>query len=222
MQFFVTDDNHNISAVSRVGTSGNYNLHWDTRGLGAFLIIAGDTEAEVSLKEDADNNLRETLNQNESSLFEQRRLKLDLKNTMAYIIDFAELRRKGGFALKERPGVYAVYGCDNKDGEWNIYIPERNNTIQHKIDIEIKVNPVMEEKGLFKKTPVYTGFCRVTIPRGIEGIGKGAIYYIVGANNYKYPVPQEIIAKGGSFFVKCANDEQVEFGTDNRDVIRIK
>ena len=218
MNFQITDNIHTISSISRKGTNGDYLLDWNSTGLQKFLVLVGKKECDVLLN-DNNEKLKDYISENINIILEKEEINIPENNISAFIVDFSTLKRCGGYNVKGRPGTYAVYGID--EDEMVVYIPQINNTFQIKIDIAIKDIPLKEEKGLFKKTQVYTGFHKVIIERGVSNIEKGALFYKVMGSDYRYPIPQEIIANGGTFFVKCTENEQIEFGTTDREGIKI-
>lgn len=218
MVFRQTDTNHYIGSVSRKGSLGDYYLTWKAVGIESFLIIQGISRRKVELNDNEE--LTKIVESNMGQLEEQGKLEISEEKLSMYLVNFSEFKRNGGFRVKEKPGIYAVYGID-----WNnhvIYMPESGNTIQLKIDIEINCKPVMVEKGFIKKKQEYSGYQEIKIVKGVKFIDPNSIFYTVSENDYKYFIPNEVIREGKNFFIQCPRECKIEFFTNHRNGINIK
>lgn len=218
MEFRQTDTNHYIGSVSRKGSLGDYYLTWKAVGIENFLIIQGISREKVVIK--GDEEIIKIIESNMEQLEEQGRLEISEAKLSMYLANFSELKRNGGFRVKEKPGIYAVYGIDLDNHV--IYTPESGNIFQLKIDIEIKCTPVMREKGLIKKKLEYSGYQEIQIVKGVKFIEPNSIFYTISENDYKYSVPNEVIREGEKFFVQCPRECKIEFYTNHRNGINIK
>lgn len=222
MIFQKTTNECSIQSVRRTGSAGDHSLTWDSCGLEEFLVVIGDTEENVRISFDtAASQIKEQLQNNEKQLLKQENITFSNIGVTVYRVSFAQLKKNGGFSANGRPGIYAVYGFVSNSSESTVYVSE-NNCMRFTVDISIEDVPVTCLKGLLKKKKVYSGYHRVSIKSEIPGLKSGALYYTVAQNAYKYPFPEEIVSNGGSFFVKCAENENLRFGTTNNDGIRIK
>lgn len=218
MEFRQTDTNHYIGSVSRKGSLGDYYLTWKAVGIENFLIIQGISREKVALN--GNEELIKIIESNLEQLEERGRLEISEEKLSMYLANFSELKRNGGFRVKEKPGIYAVYGIDLNNHF--IYIPESGNTFQLKIDIEINCTPVMIEKGVIKKRQEYSGYQEIKIVKGVKFIEPNSIFYTVSENDYKYSIPNEVIREGKKFFIQCPRECKIEFYTNNRNGINIK
>ena len=216
-------DEYSVQSIRRTGASGDHSLTWESSGLEYFLVIVGDTSenVQISLDQSFPCQIREALWDAERQLLEEDSITFSNINVSVFKVSFSQLKQKGGFSANGRPGIYAVYGFVPDANECIVYVSE-NNQMRFTVDVSIEDVPLTYSKGMFKKKEVYSGYHKVSIKSGVPGLKGNSLYYTVTKNNYKYPFPDEVVSDGGSFFVKCAENESVRFGTTNNDGIRIK
>ncbi len=224
MRFVDADDSHSVSGVRRTGFKEDYRLNWDSIGLHAFLILEGSTESEVSLGAESETaeTLKQRIAETGDALIRNGYLSLPEPGIILHSIRFSELKQKGGFEVRGRPGVYAVYGWSTDGGDDTVYVPNAGNIIRLRVDITVEECPVMESKGLFHKHEEYSGYHKVTVPKGVPGIRSNSLYYTVDVNGYLYPFPDEVVAKGGSFYVRCPEGNLLRFYATDKEGIRIR
>ena len=181
MIFNKMSDSCSLSSIQRTGTSGHYSLKWKSKGLSAFLIIAGASGMDLHLEKQGKENtrLRRQLQACQTSLKENG--KGEAEQLEVFRMEFAELMRQGGFSISEKPGSYAVYGLEEQDGEWCVLIPEGDSTYQFSVDVNVEESAVMAEKRLFRRTRYYTGYRKIHFPKAVPGLSDGSICYTVNS-----------------------------------------
>ncbi len=223
MRFVAADADHGINTIQRSGAMGDYHLNWNSVGLENFMIVVGKAKEDVLV--DVNNiqtsKLYNLLLKSKSDLAIKDLLTFPEQDIYVYTISFAQLKQKGGFNVNGRPGVYAIYGYCVENDSYTIYVSD-NNTFNLKVDVNIIDVPVKKEKGLFKKTEYYAGYRKVTVEKGVKGLKGNSIYYTVNNGVYRYPFPDEVVINGGSFYVKCPEMGNLEFGTTNKEGISIR
>lgn len=222
VKFLDCDSKHNIHSIQKTGVSGRYNINWETIGFEAFIIMYGEDRSSIALDSSLnESRLKEWLEVHCDELFDNEYLTDDSLGVKVYTEDFASFKQNGGFSVSGQPGAYAVYGIIKDSDGVSVYIPA-DNVFYLSVDIAVETAPVYVTKGFFSKKNVYAGYRRVTVNHGVNGLKRGTVYYTVGERGCKYPVPTEIINRGGSFFVKCDEASNITFGTTNKAGIRIR
>lgn len=223
MVFNKMSDSCSLSSIQRAGTSGHYSLKWKSKGLNAFLIIAGPSGMDLHLEKQGNENtrLRRQLQACQASLKEQGKAELPEEQLEVFRLEFAELMRQGGFSISEKPGSYAVYGLAEQDGEWCVLIPEGDSTYQFSVDVHVEESAVMAEKGLIRKTRYYTGYRKIHFPKTVPGLSDGNICYTVNSGRFSYPVPAEVIASGGSFYIMCSENDTLSFFAGKNSGVKV-
>lgn len=214
-------DSCSLSSIQRTGTSGHYSLKWKSKGLSAFLIIAGASGMDLHLEKQGKENtrLRRQLQACQTSLKENG--KGEAEQLEVFRMEFAELMRQGGFSISEKPGSYAVYGLEEQDGEWCVLIPEGDSTYQFSVDVNVEESAVMAEKRLFRRTRYYTGYRKIHFPKAVPGLSDGSICYTVNSGQFSYPVPAEVIASGGSFYIMCNENDTLSFFAGKNSGVKV-
>lgn len=221
MIFNKMSDSCSLSSIQRTGTSGHYSLKWKSKGLSAFLIIAGPSGMDLHLEKQGKENtrLRRQLQACQTSLKENG--KGEAEQLEVFRMEFAELMRQGGFSISEKPGSYAVYGLEEQDGEWCVLIPEGDSTYQFSVDVNMEESAVMAEKRLFRRTRYYTGYRKIHFPKAVPGLSDGSICYTVNSGQFSYPVPAEVIASGGSFYIMCNENDTLSFFAGKNSGVKV-
>ena len=221
MIFNKMSDSCSLSSIQRTGTSGHYSLKWKSKGLSAFLIIAGPSGMDLHLEKQGKENtrLRRQLQACQTSLKENG--KGEAEQLEVFRMEFAELMRQGGFSISEKPGSYAVYGLEEQNGEWCVLIPEGDSTYQFSVDVNMEESAVMAEKGLFRRTRYYTGYRKIHFPKAVPGLSDGSICYTVNSGQFSYPVPAEVIASGGSFYIMCNENDTLSFSAGTNSGVKV-
>ena len=221
MIFNKMSDSCSLSSIQRTGTSGHYSLKWKSKGLSAFLIIAGASGMDLHLEKQGKENtrLRRQLQACQTSLKENG--KGEAEQLEVFRMEFAELMRQGGFSISEKPGSYAVYGLEEQDGEWCVLIPEGDSTYQFSVDVNAEESAVMAEKRLFRRTRYYTGYRKIHFPKAVPGLSDGSICYTVNSGQFSYPVPAEVIASGGSFYIMCNENDTLSFFAGKNSGVKV-
>ena len=221
MIFNKMSDSCSLSSIQRTGTSGHYSLKWKSKGLSAFLIIAGASGMDLHLEKQGKENtrLRRQLQACQTSLKENG--KGEAEQLEVFRMEFAELMRQGGFSISEKPGSYAVYGLEEQDGEWCVLIPEGDSTYQFSVDVNMEESAVMAEKRLFRRTRYYTGYRKIHFPKAVPGLSDGSICYTVNSGQFSYPVPAEVIASGGSFYIMCNENDTLSFFAGKNSGVKV-
>lgn len=221
MIFNKMTDSCSLSSIQRTGTSGHYSLKWKSKGLSAFLIIAGASGMDLHLEKQGKENtrLRRQLQACQTSLKENG--KGEAEQLEVFRMEFAELMRQGGFSISEKPGSYAVYGLEEQDGEWCVLIPEGDSTYQFSVDVNVEESAVMAEKRLFRRTRYYTGYRKIHFPKAVPGLSDGSICYTVNSGQFSYPVPAEVIASGGSFYIMCNENDTLSFFAGKNSGVKV-
>ncbi len=221
MIFNKMSDSCSLSSIQRTGTSGHYSLKWKSKGLSAFLIIAGASGMDLHLEKQGKENtrLRRQLQACQTSLKENG--KGEAEQLEVFRMEFAELMRQGGFSISEKPGSYAVYGLEEQDGEWCVLIPEGDSTYQFSVDVNVEESAVMAEKRLFRRTRYYTGYRKIHFPKAVPGLSDGSICYTVNSGQFSYPVPAEVIASGGSFYIMCNENDTLSFFAGKNSGVKV-
>lgn len=223
MKFVKADSSHNISAIQKSGSVGNYHLNWDSVGLELFIVAVGENSKDVSINVDniAGNKLCSLLNEADMDLINRESIVSLSHGLTIYAVTFAQLKQKGGFNVNGHPGVYAVYGCAVNNDSITVYVSE-DAVFRLSVEVNIDDAPVIKQKGLIRKVNYYAGYRKVTIQKGVRGLKGNSVYYTIDNEPYKYPLPDEIISNGGSFYVKCSETSNIKFDTNNKDGIRIR
>ena len=221
MVFNKMSDSCSLSSIQRTGTSGHYSHKWKSKGLSAFLIIAGASGMDLHLEKQGKENtrLRRQLQACQTSLKENG--KGEAEQLEVFRMEFAELMRQGGFSISEKPGSYAVYGLEEQDGEWCVLIPEGDSTYQFSVDVNVEESAVMAEKRLFRRTRYYTGYRKIHFPKAVPGLSDGSICYTVNSGQFSYPVPAEVIASGGSFYIMCNENDTLSFFAGKNSGVKV-
>lgn len=223
MEIIKEDDMHRVEGLKKEGISGNYRLNWEKKGIEQFLVVSAPNKNDVILC--SNEKLNTLFDRISESIINNRIITLD--DTTFFYINFSELRKNGGLSIKEKPGYYAVYGCniENHSLKSIYYTFGKENIINISVDIKInQENSYKEVKkgllGLRGKEQIYTGYKRITVPKGINGISEYSVTYYAGNGKYAFPCPREVLENGGSFFIKADEKEDIRF-TSNNSGIRI-
>lgn len=223
MNFIFADANHDINAIQRSGSIGDYHLNWNSVGLKNFMIVVGENVNDVLVDPNdvGNSKLYGLLVDAKSELKTKDLLVFANDGICVYTITFAQLRQRGGFNVNGKPGVYAIYGYTLEDDVFTFYV-STNNTFKLSVDVNIDDKPILKEKGLLKKVQYYAGYHKVTVQNGVKGLKGNSIYYTINNGVYRYPFPDDVLNNGGSFYVKCPETGSITFDTTNKDGIRIR
>ena len=216
MQIVKEDTEHHVDKIKKEGNSGNYRLTWDKKGVNSFIIISNSKKNGVLINNN--DNLCSLLDEISDNLVDN--YSLTLGDTTFFYTDFANLMRNGGINIQEKPGYYAVYGCDVEDGIIKtVYVnSEKEKTISISVDIKINTEKVyLEEKKLFKKKErKYSGYQKISILNGIKGISEYSVKYTVCNGKYSFPIPKEVLENGGVFYIRSNENEEIHFTSDDK------
>lgn len=221
MQFLNVDQEHGVSGVSRTGSSGSYRLSWNSVGLNAFLVVSGRNMESLLLSPEKGNHLSDLLEEEEYRISSQGSVDFMEEHVEVRVVEFSKMKQQGGFPIPERPRAYAVYGLEYEGEECRIYIPSGHNTFRFSVEVNLEDMPVRGEKGLFRKTPYYTGYHRIRLTKEIPDMEEGTVFYTVDSQPFRYPVPAEIMNKGGSFYIRCPENARIDFSSGNNSGVRI-
>ncbi len=214
--------------IRRISRSTNINnekmIDWDSPNIRNYLVIKGPKTEDILLT--TDNNVgvaaAALLEKHEGQLMSAEKMQFSESGICIYTLNFAQKIQEGGFVTNGNPGTYAVYGVCEENGQTVIYISE-NNTIRYTLEIEVQDEPVYEYRGVFVRRKQYTGCHKLTIERGMPGIDPGTVYYSVSeVANVKYPIPSEVIARGGSIYIKCEENEKPDVGSVNVEGVSVR
>ena len=212
-----------VKNVRKTATAGENGITWDSTGLNDFIVLIGDSNERVVIKDEF-SEVVDYLSSVQAELIEKEAVSIPTTSITAYRVSFAQLKQQGGFSANGKPGVYAVYGVDIKNGEMVLYVQE-NNLLQVAISITINIAPVYSSKrafGIFKTGEKYSGYKEISILKAVPGVSGNSLYYMVGSKPYKYPFPDDTVKNGGSFYVKCNENENITYSTINKEVIRFR
>ena len=118
MVFNKMSDSCSLSSIQRAGTSGHYSLKWKSKGLNAFLVLAGPSGMDLHLEKQGTENmrLRRQLQTCQASLKEQGKAELPEEQLEVFRLEFAELMRQGGFSISENPEAMRFMGWPSRTG----------------------------------------------------------------------------------------------------------
>lgn len=212
------DANFHVEGLKKEGISGSYRLNWEKRGIDHFIVVSNPVKEKVILNKNQELNL----------LFDNiadriiNDFSITLNDTTFFYISFPELRKNGGLEIKEKPGYYAVYGCDVENNclKAIYFTPGTENIISISVDVKInQENFYIEIKkgflGIGKKESIYSGYKKITVPKGINGISEYSIKYFANKGKYIYSFPKYVLENGGSFFIKANENEDIQFKSNN-------
>lgn len=227
MTIFNTEPDKSIYALDKYTQSSKFYLKWKASGHTAYLILFGENNKAVDLTLPENQKLcdallsRETiavLKEEKTEVFPQDKLQL-------FFLTHNDLMRDGGMQLKEKPGVYAVYGLSlANENEPVVYLNDDGGNHMHMytmlLEVIIEQKPYfIEKKKLFKKETVYSGYREIKLQKPYPGLVGGILKYKI--NDYKFPFPDGVVRNGGAFYVKADQNSVIVFDTGNPG-IRIK
>lgn len=212
---FITDEEKNVYGLEKIVLGQKLFLNWNSFGHTEFLLLFGENEHEVDLNKNME--FREMLEKNWQQLVNEKNCFIKRPRVQCSLFLYSDLKRNGGFQIKDNPGVYAVYGVNTVDGQGSIYIAGESvqpaNMFTMTIDITIETTPYQVKKGFLGRMQVYSGYQRISLNKVFPGMeGKALHYYI---NDYRYSFPNEIIQRGGAFFVKAPENAVIRFESGN-------
>ncbi|MGN0180181.1 MAG: hypothetical protein ACI4DY_12235 [Monoglobaceae bacterium] len=220
MKISKENDNRYIQDVRYDKT--NNGLKWKQNGYDQFVILYSEEKEYILLSDnDTSKKICGVIEQNFDELKQNGHFYIDDYGTECFICTFAQLK-KSGLQIDEKPGFYAVYGIEETDGEYEVFVdPNGKNNLRCsevtlQVDIEQK-ECFIEKRHIFKKNEsVYSGYKQVSVKQGHPEIDNGTLLYKV--KKYSFPIPAEIVKNGGSFFVKCDQNERINFSSNNKGI----
>ncbi len=216
MVSIATDASKGIFKLAKTGTQQDLHLNWTSEGFDLFLVLSSSSSEKVDLTSHGKDDIIAFLADHLESMSDNTEKKVD--GTTVRLISFIQQKRDGGMVLNGDPGYYAVYGVARKDNrDIDIYVNDsasKSHLVRVLRDIEIVETPHTIQKGVFltKKT-VYSGYHRVSVKGPNKGLSGGVLRYSLG--EYMYPFPDQIVAAGGSFFVKMDEKATLIVSSDN-------
>jgi hypothetical protein len=212
-----------ITCVDQKDTNNKFLLNWLSVGYNEFIILNGPKRTDVLLNTNNPNldDLILQLQNIKSNLRTACEIVLNTSHLYVYVLTFSELIKYGGLEIQGRPGVYAVYGfCREPNGKWNIYTNSReNNLFYMTVEITIKDSIVPAEKrGLFSKY-IKNEYHKIEINKGYPEVDADLIYYTIESYDFHYPIPEEILQRGGQFFIKSHENEIIRFKSNDASII---
>lgn len=217
MQFILESNEHNISLVRREGITGNYKLNCNSTGLNGFIVICANNKQDLVLH---DNQVLKDLIEHNSEQLALMKF-VESKDISFSLITFAELMRNGGFNINNKPGFYTVYGCNIEGNSIKtvFYSTTDERVVNITIDIEIhQENAFTEIRKLFRSEKQYSGYKKITIPKGVPSITESCVYYMTPDRKYRISVPLKVLKNGGSFFVASKKEDDVQFIKSDNNV----
>lgn len=211
-----TDASKGIFRLAKTGAQQDLHLNWTSEGFDLFLVLSSNSADKVDLTSLRRDNIIALLANQLESMSDNTEKKVD--GTTMRLISFVQQKRDGGMVLNGDPGYYAVYGADRKNNrDIDIYVNDsasKSHLVRVLRDIELVETPHMIQKNVFltKKT-VYSGYHRVSVKGPNKGLSGGVLQYSVG--EYMYPFPDQIVAEGGTFFVKMDERATLIVSSDN-------
>ncbi|MBQ3075483.1 MAG: hypothetical protein IJC26_05390 [Clostridia bacterium] len=223
---FENNPDKNIYGLEKSQINGELALKWRSSGHTMFLILLGEDQQKVDLREDA---LKRTLEEVFTSDLLRRLQEEGVANVkemeiQLFLLSHNDLMKNSGFPIKEKPGIFAVYGIDLSGEEPILYVNQENglplNVFALLLEVSIEQAPYyIEKKSLFNKKRIYSGYCEVRVPKPLPGLASGTLKYTV--EDITLPFPDSFVKNGGAFYVKSEESTPLNFSTTNRG-IRIK
>lgn len=211
-----SDSSKSIYNIGRAGAETDFRLNWTSRGFELFLVLSSTHSEDADLTGVQAGKILDTLN----SVFEELRDDVNLKHSDMRIrlVSFVQLKKNGGVQLEGEPGFYAVYGAERTDGQHiTVYVDEGATTKSHILrilrDIEVTEAPHMVQEGFLHKKSTYSGYHQISVKGPQAGLSGGVLNYSVGP--YTYPFPDEVLTRGGTFFVKMNEMDAIQITTEN-------
>lgn len=217
MEFYVENNEHNISLVRKEGVAGNYKLNCNSIGMSGFIVICADKRQDLILNNNP--KLKEQLQSHADQLSVMKFYKNE--SISISFITFAELMRNGGFNINNKPGFYTVYGCDVVNGAIvAVYYHEtQERVVNISIDIELtQENAYTEVKKLFKTEKQYSGYKKITLAKGIPSLTESCVSYLTADRQHTIAVPLSVIKNGGSFYVMSRKEDDICFVKNNNNI----
>ncbi len=226
MEVIYTDSaNKSIYEIEKRPSENRVVLNWKSVGHSQYLIVFAETRQAALLKKDSpDDALHNALSAHIQALIADRSAVAESPQVTFFLVSHDELRRDGGFAIRNVPGYYAVYGFDGTGDAAVVYVPadmQSSAVFSMTVDVVIRTEPILVEKrtGLFKKETVFSGYHRIMLDKGYPNLADGHLKYGLAGSVYTYSFPREVVKDGGSFVVKAARNDSIRFMSDNQGII---
>lgn len=212
------DSNKSIYGTEKSLTNNKFYLKWKSTGISMFLIFFGSNAQAVNINTPAiQERITAILPSYFDKLMQDKNVTIKEEDLQVFLVTHDDLKRDGGMQIKEKPGVYAVYGIDINESDLKIYLSETGdnslNSFTMVLDVIIEDRPYYTEKGLFKKKQVYSGYHAVRLGKQYPSMVGGVLKYRV--DNFVYSFPDDIVKNGGVFYVNAAENINLEFLTNN-------
>ena len=196
-------------------------LKWRSDGLTHFLVLFGADVTAMDLRDtQATHPLLDELFEHFDEFVSSKACNLKRLGIRCTLFTRNEMMRDGGMAIKETPGTYVIYGIDIENPDAPVIYTEKPqaslNLFTVTLDVRVDQSPVTVEQGFFKKKAVFSGYHKITLAKPFPELQGGILQYTV--EDEKYPFPDEIVAKGGSFYVKADQHATIRFESKNRGI----
>lgn len=222
---YADSSNKSIYEIEKRPFENRVVLNWKAVGHSQYLIVFAETRNAALLKKDSPGDaLSGALQACMETLITNRSASAENLRVAFFLVSHDELRRDGGFAIRNVPGYYAVYGFDAQENAAIVYVPEdmpSSAVFSMTVDVVIRTAPILVEKrtGLFKKETVFSGYHRITLDKGYPNLADGNLRYALAGSVYTYSFPRDIVKNGGSFVVKASRNDSIRFMSDNQGII---
>jgi hypothetical protein len=162
-------------------------LKWDQKGCTHFLVVRGAFGERVEM---SDERLRADLSGAIDGM--ENDDFVPVGGVLARLISSAEFARNtASFTIAEQAASYTAFGCNRKDGEITLYVPD-NDACKNRIDISQSVRVTVEkEPKKFMKRETGNYNVRVTLSGDYSD---GQLCYSVGG--YRYPITKRMAQSG--------------------------